>query len=306
MRIKTVALIGAGAVGSYFIEGLYDKLNDNLCLVATGDRKERLEKEGVIINGQTYKLKVLEPSEAKGVDLVIVAVKYAALDEAIKMLKEVVDSNTCIICPMNGVDNEKRISESVSTDHVVYSMIKIASERKGNSVVYDKEATAGLFFGDAFGREEECKALVELFDDTPVRYNYSADIIRDMWFKYQLNISKNIPQAMIMCPFIAYRVSEHVAFISDRLRDEVILVARAYGIDISDTENATSKSSSTADWARFSTLQDLDAKRHTEIDMFCGALVNMAKEKNIKTPYNEMAYHIIKSLEEKNDGKFEV
>ena len=49
--------------------------------------------------------------------------------------------------------------------------------------------------------------------------------------------------------------------------------------------------------ARYSTLQDLDAGRHTEIDMFSGAL--------IRTPYNEFAYHMIKALEEKNDGRFD-
>ena len=56
--------------------------------------------------------------------------------------------------------------------------------------------------------------------------------------------------------------------------------------------------------ARYSTLQDLDAGRHTEIDMFSGALMRMGKELGIPTPYNEYTYHMIKALEEKNDGRF--
>ena len=51
--------------------------------------------------------------------------------------------------------------------------------------------------------------------------------------------------------------------------------------------------------ARYSTLQDLDAGRHTEIDMFSGALIRMGRELGIPTPYNEFAYHMIKALEEK-------
>ena len=54
---------------------------------------------------------------------------------------------------------------------------------------------------------------------------------------------------------------------------------------------------------RFSTLQDLDAKRPTEIDMFSGTLVRMGKELHVDTPFNEFAYHAIKCLEEKNSGK---
>lgn len=39
--------------------------------------------------------------------------------------------------------------------------------------------------------------------------------------------------------------------------------------------------------------------------MFSGALMRMGKELGIPTPYNEFAYHIIKAMEEKNDGKFD-
>ena len=51
MEIKSAALIGVGAVGSYFAYGLPAKLGDRFCVIASGKRKERLEKEGIYING---------------------------------------------------------------------------------------------------------------------------------------------------------------------------------------------------------------------------------------------------------------
>ena len=39
--------------------------------------------------------------------------------------------------------------------------------------------------------------------------------------------------------------------------------------------------------------------------MFSGVLVRMGKELGIPMPYNEYTYHMIKALEEKNDGKFD-
>lgn len=57
--------------------------------------------------------------------------------------------------------------------------------------------------------------------------------------------------------------------------------------------------------ARFSTLQDLDAGRHTEIEMLAGEMIRMGKEYGIDVPYCDYTYHLIKALEEKNDGKFE-
>ena len=42
-----------------------------------------------------------------------------------------------------------------------------------------------------------------------------------------------------------------------------------------------------------------------KIAMFSGAIVRMGKELGISTPYNEFTFHMIKSLEEKNDGLFD-
>ena len=125
-----------------------------------------------------------------------------------------------------------------------------------------------------------------------------------MWFKYALNVSKNQPQAIINCGVGAYEDSKYVAFISEKLRDEVVAVAAAKGVDISEAESNMAKGSKTLKAARYSTLQDLDAGRHTEVDMFAGAMVRMGKELGIATPYNEYTYYAIKAIEERNDGKF--
>ena len=88
------------------------------------------------------------------------------------------------------------------------------------------------------------------------------------------------------------------------LRKELEAVALAKGIDISIVEGSSGRGSAVLPTARYSTLQDIDAKRHTEIDMFSGALMRMGKELGIPTPYNEYTYHMIKAIEEKNDGRF--
>lgn len=39
--------------------------------------------------------------------------------------------------------------------------------------------------------------------------------------------------------------------------------------------------------------------------MFSGSLIRMGRELGIPTPYNEYTYHMIKALEERNDGRFD-
>ena len=93
--------------------------------------------------------------------------------------------------------------------------------------------------------------------------------------------------------------------IKEGLRRELEAIAAAKGIDMSKCPARSGRGSAVPPSVRYSTLQDLDAGRHTEIDMFSGALMAMGKELGIPTPYNEYTYHIIKALEEKNDGLFD-
>ena len=60
-----------------------------------------------------------------------------------------------------------------------------------------------------------------------------------------------------------------------------------------------------AESSRYSTLQDIDAGRRTEVDSLCGYLIKMARENGIEVPYIEYTYHAIKAIEEKNEGLFE-
>ena len=102
-----------------------------------------------------------------------------------------------------------------------------------------------------------------------------------------------------------YNDSEHMRAVSDGLRSELKAIAAAKGIDMSKAAASSVHGSPVAPSTCYSTLQDLNSGRHTEIDMFSGVLMRMGRELGIPTTYNEYTYHIIKALEEKNDGLFD-
>ena len=83
MNIKRVAVLGAGAVGSYVIWGLSNNKDITLGVIASGERNERLKKRGIMINGTQYTPEVWTPEEAKNVDLLIVSLKYGSLRGAL-------------------------------------------------------------------------------------------------------------------------------------------------------------------------------------------------------------------------------
>ena len=304
MEIKKVALLGAGAVGAYFIEGLTKKLGEGFYVVAKGARKERLEKEGLIINGKQVFFSVKEPSEIKDLDLLLVSSKQDGLVDALDDIKEMTGENTMVISLLNGVTSEEIIGNAIGAEHMLYSVMRIASVREGNHITYSPENTAGVFVGEKGIKEptERILAVEELFKDTGIRFNFVEDIILDMWTKYASNVSQNLPQAILSVGCGAYADSTHVNHIAACLWKEVAQVANAKGIPLSQ-ELALFRGVNPK--ARFSTLQDIDAGRHTEIDMVAGEMMRMGKELDISVPYCEYTYHLIKALEERNDGKFE-
>ena len=306
MEFRKVVIIGAGAVGCYILWGLSQKENIELSVIASGERKERFKKDGFFINDELYAPSIKTPSEAHGADLVIVAVKYNALKSAVSDIKEIADDHTVVMSLMNGVDSEEVIASGIGEDHIVPALIKVASERKENRVYFDPESTIGIVYGEKDGKStDRTESLARLFEGTGLHYRETDVILSEIWSKFRLNVGNNQPQAMLGVGVGAYSDSEHVAAIREGLVKELDAIAAAKGIDISKADSSSFRGSKVPKKARYSTLQDLDANRHTEVDMFSGALVRMGKELGIPTPYNEFTYHMIKALEEKNDGCFD-
>ena len=307
MKIKSVAVLGAGAVGSYVIWGLSEKADIRLGVIAEGERAERLKKNGCAINGKIYHPEVWTPDEAHDVDLMVVALKYGSLEGALETIQKATGEHTAIMSLMNGVDSEEIIGRTVGMEHVLPALIKVASHKEEDGYHFDPPTTLGIIFGEPSAPfdSERVKAVEELFKDTGIHFRSTEYIQEEIWCKFRLNVCSNLPQAILGAGVGCYRDSVHMKAISDGLKRELEAVAKAKGIDMSKTESSSGRGSAVPPSARYSTLQDLDAGRHTEIDMFSGALVRMGEELGIPVPYNEYTYHMIKALEEKNDGRFE-
>lgn len=307
MIIKSVAVLGAGAVGSYVIWGLSEKKDIRLGVIASGERAKRLKNKGCKINDTIYHPEVWTPEEAHGVDFLIVSLKYGALPGALDNITAVTGENTVIMSLMNGVDSEEIIAEKVGAEHLLHAVIKVASHKENDGYVFNPEATLGIIFGEVSAPydSERVQAVLDLFSGTGLHYRATDCILEEIWSKFRLNVCNNLPQAILGAGVGCYRDSVHMKAISDGLRAELMAIAEAKGIDISKADVSSGRGSAVPPTARYSTLQDLDVGRHTEIDMFSGALIRMGKELGIPTPYNEFTYHMIKALEEKNDGRFD-
>ena len=301
MKFTSVALIGAGAVGAYFIYGFTELEDLSFCVVAEGERAERLRKNGVIINERTYYPEIKSPQEAKGADLILVCTKHPHLRSALDMIETMTEEHTTVVSLLNGIDSEEIIAQRIGGNHLLYSVMKISSERRNGKIHFVPETTIGVSIGEKGISEptERVLAFAQLMKRAGLKCIIEKDILLKQWEKYSMNIIYNLPQAVLGVGFGAYYNSQNLAAIRDRMFEEVCQVAQAEGIPLTQQ----------GDWrgvcapqARFSTLQDLDAGRHTEIEMLAGTLIALAKKHKIEVPFCEYTYYAIKALEEKADG----
>ena len=84
---------------------------------------------------------------------------------------------------------------------------------------------------------------------------------------------------------------------------EVRLIAEKKGIkNLENLESDSIKSlEKMCNDGKTSMLQDILAKRPTEIDIFSGEIIKLGIEYNIQTPYNQVLYDLIKIKEKANE-----
>ncbi|MDY5869796.1 MAG: ketopantoate reductase family protein [Lachnospiraceae bacterium] len=305
-KIKKISLIGLGAMGVFFAPRLAAAYPEGFRVIADGERKRRLEEKGVIVNGVNYKFPIITPEE-KGdpADLILIGVKGYGLDQAIEDIRNQVGEETLIISLLNGVDSEEKLVKSFGEKHVLYGYMRMSVVMKDGKADFDPY-WGKIHFGEKLNKEysERVLAVKEVFDKADIPYEIDEDMLKGIWFKFMCNIGENMTCALLGIPFGGFQVSDHANWVRIEAMKEVAAIAQKKGISIGKEEiEMQNKTILTIPYPnKPSTLQDLEAFKHTEIDMFAGTVIQMGRELGIPTPICEMFYHGIHVLEEKNDG----
>ena len=308
--ITKAAIIGLGAIGSYLASHLQTVLGDNLRIIAGGARKERLERDGVVVNEKRLHFHIVDPQEDCGGDypqLAIIITKFSGLPQAIKDIKNQIGPHTIIMAPLNGVEKEEIVAASYGWENLLYSLARVSVVMRDGKVTFS-DASAQMEFGEKHNEtlSPRVQAVKALFESAGIKSVVPEDMERAIWLKYMCNVSENQSAAVLGIPFGAWNVSDDANWIREALVREVAAVAAKKGIRITeeDIEEQGKRLKNVPAANKPSTLQDLEAGRKTEVDMFAGTMMRLGKEYGVPTPYNELFYHAIRVLEQKNDRLF--
>ncbi len=307
-KIETVTLIGLGAMGVFFAPRLSEKLGANFRILADGARKERLEKRGVTVNGVNYRFPIITPAAAEDpADLILIAVKSYDLPQAIKDIQNQVGPDTIILSVLNGVESEKQVGAVYGMEHMLYSYMRISVVMKDGKTEFNPD-NGTVHFGDIKNDpdrlSEKVRAVKELFDLCRIGYRIDPDMLHGIWFKFMCNVGENMTCAAFGVPFGAFQKSDDANYFRHAAMREIIRIANAMGIELGEADIARQEHAipRIPYSNKPSTLQDLEAGKRTEVDMFAGTAVRLGKELNIDTPVCEMFYHGIRLIEDRLFG----
>lgn len=305
-KIENVSIIGAGALGAIYGSILYRMDKKSVSFIADGERYERLRAEGVIVNEESFPIPVYRPKDDRpAVGMVIVAVKHHQLQDAIRDMKRLIGPETVIISVMNGIDSEKSIGAVLGEEKVLYAIaVGIDAVRFGKRVTYNQQGK--ILFGEAENGtvSAKVKRVQELFRRAGIHFETPPDMIRTLWWKFMINVGINQTSAILRAPYGAFQVPGEPREMMEAAMREVIALAEKEKVNLSEDDIAP--------WlavldglhpaGKTSMLQDVEAGRKTEVEMFAGRIVEMGRLHGLPTPVNAMLFEKIREIEKKGTG----
>jgi 2-dehydropantoate 2-reductase len=301
-EIKNIAILGAGAMGASYASMFFDSPGFSTVLVAREPRYDRLKTDGLVVNHKKYSIPVVHPDEnVPPADLVIVALKCHNLPEAVHDLKNLVGDDTIIVSVMNGLDSEEYLGAVYGAGKVLYAIaVGIDALREDSSVIY---TTSGkIFFGEAVNSDisEKVRRVQDAFDRAGLKYETPPDMIRMLWWKLMINVGINQASAVMRAPYGVFQSSAEARVLVDTLMREVITIAERIGVNLAprDLDGWNAVLETLSPKGKTSMLQDIEAGRKTEVEVFAGKIVELGRKHGIPTPVNQTLLTIIHVLEQ--------
>ena len=288
-EIKNILICGLGAIGSIYVT----KIKDARVLVDK-DRLERYKKNPTYFNGELLNPHYILPDDnVFKADLIIIATKSDGFEQAVENIKNFVGENTVILSLLNGVTSEKLLIDKYGADKVLYSyFIGHSAVRVGRHITQDGVNTI------VFGSPDDNKNIERVknyFDKKGINYDIPDDIIHSMWLKYMLNVSSNQTTALLGYTFGQMLNNERCMSVVKNVMKEVQTIATAEGVKNTETmvDEALLSLNKMCPEGKTSMLQDVEAGRKTEVDIFAGVMIKLGKKHNIDVPYNKVLKELI-------------
>ena len=302
MALK-ICIVGCGAIGSVFAAHLARLPDVEVHAYDVSEEHTRaINARGVRISGAveiTAKIHATtQPREIPPCDFGVFATKGIHTRAAIEQTAHIFGTTGAICSVQNGIGNEEIIAEHVK--HVIRGTTFPAGHAIApGHVGYDIKGDTWI---GPFEPTNTPMSKVEELAGLMTRSGMNTIALKDargaQWTKLIFNASTNPVGALTLLHHGAATRFEPTGQLFNDLIAEGEAVASRLGIALhGDPRQLVQKGANAPGKHRASMLQDVIAKRETEVDFMNGAIVKGGEKLGVPTPLNKAMWQMIKGLE---------
>jgi 2-dehydropantoate 2-reductase len=307
MRQVPVAVIGAGAVGSYF-GGMLARGGSPVTLIGRSAHVAAVRRSGLSIERATgtEQIEVQASTElraAAGAPLVLLCVKTPDTEEAARAARPHLMPDALVLSLQNGVDNVERIHRAAGITAAV-GIVYVAADLTSPGRVRHG-GRGDLIIGALPGhplpasQRPSLSEVAELFEQCKVPCRLVSDIQPHLWTKMIMNCAYNAISAIARVPYGELTRDAAGHRLMQEVVTEAVAVARAAGVPLEEGEvgRAVFELADAMPTATSSTAQDLARGRRTEIDALNGYVAQQGERLEVPVPFNRTLHTLVKLLE---------
>jgi 2-dehydropantoate 2-reductase len=298
-----VCVVGAGAIGSLFAAHLA-RVTDVAVLTRRDEHAHALNEQGLRVSGRhDFTVRVTAATVARDLpdfDLGIIATKATGLESAAASLERGFPDAT-FMTVQNGLGAEEVVRRH--GDWPLVSAVTFMSGTKHSDThveyILDTATWLGPYGNTTFDRVREIAALLV---DSGLRAEALPDLRPAQWSKLIFNATVNGVSALTGLPHDPHFAAEgdvsDLGHLVHDLVDEGKRVAEAAGVELHDDPwemNVLATKRGSAHYP--SMLEDVVARRPTEVELINGALVREALRRNVPAPLHTALYRLVRARE---------
>jgi 2-dehydropantoate 2-reductase len=307
-RFNAIAVVGAGAVGSYFGAKLA-RAGHRVTLVGRAPHVAAIERDGLHLEmaGATEAIRVgasVDMAAVRSADLVLVCVKSTDTDATARAMAPHLDPAAIVLSLQNGVENAPTIAKHVAQvvlPAAVYVAVSLPTPGtvkhfgRGDLVIGPLDARAA---GDP-DVAATLQDVAAFFATADVPVTVSTNVMGELWLKLLVNCAYNAISGLAQASYGELTALPEVRAIQQAVVREVVALAQAEGVPM-DTATALAAMERIAvamPGQLSSTAQDMARHKPSEIDHLNGFVARRGAERGIPTPVNQTLHALVKLVE---------
>jgi 2-dehydropantoate 2-reductase len=307
-NFKHIAVVGAGAVGSFY-GAMLARAGHRVTLIGRPAHVHAITRNGLKLDlaaSSTTEIIQIEASTELSslhiADLVLFCVKSTDSASVALQIAPHLSPNALIMSLQNGVENSNLIAKQVA-NVVIPCVVYVATEIPAPGCV-KHHGRGDLVIGTMLASrlrdpQKTLQEIVELFDSAQIPVQISPNVMADLWSKLMINCAFNAISGLAQIQYGKLAALEPVRSTQTALVKEVISVAHADGIHLSETValQAVEQISVTMGSQKSSTAQDMARSKLSEIDHLNGFIVRRGQALGVATPVNQALFALVKLVE---------